>query len=179
YVGLGRGPAGRLHIAAALASVVLLAVMVRALAGRLTLDYSQHLAETIAVAERTATGRHRAVTPRLFFSTGEARAVALLVRSQFQTDLKFRLAVLSMLPLTVFYAWFGGTIQDPFVQPQGSPNPLLLVTIMMFPATLRTQLIGSDAFHASWIFFATPADRIRLVHSAKKVVVPFFLLPYR
>lgn len=36
----------------------------------------------------------------------------------------------------------------------------------------------SDAYRASWIFFATPADRTRLVRAASTVLVATFLVPY-
>ena len=41
------------------------------------------------------------------FTTGEARAVALLIRSQFKNDMKFRMGVLAILPLTVIYLFMG------------------------------------------------------------------------
>ena len=39
----------------------------------------------------------------LLFTRDEARAVALLVRSQFRNDIKFRMGVLTILPLTLVY----------------------------------------------------------------------------
>jgi hypothetical protein len=50
--------------------------------------------------------------------------------------------------------------------------------IMMFPAMLKMQITRSDSFRASWIFFAAPVSRARLIRAAKDVVVTIFLVPY-
>lgn len=55
---------------------------------------------------------------------------------------------------------------------------MITFAIVMFPLTLKAQLAASDAFRASWIFFASPTDRMRIVRSAKNVVTVLFLLPY-
>lgn len=54
-----------------------------------------------------------------WFTTGEARAVALLVRSQFRDDHRFRMGVLGLLPFTLLYMVMGvrnGAIADPFAR---------------------------------------------------------------
>jgi hypothetical protein len=180
YVEIARGRASRVHVVLALASIALLGALAGAIGGRLSLDYAQQIAESIARADVRSRRERRRWTPLTVFAAGEARAVALLIRSQFQNDLKFRLAVLSILPLTLFYTFYGGasSVYDPFVRAPGPGAPLLLVAVFMFPATLRTQLTSSDAFLASWIFFATPSNRIRIVRAAKDVVVVLFLVPY-
>ena len=43
---------------------------------------------------------------------------------------------------------------------------------------LKMNLGRSDAFRASWIFFACPIDRTLMVRAAKNVLVVGFLLPY-
>ena len=172
------------HLAlAALASLALIALLAGALGSRLTLDYSQRLAETMATAERGKTGRAKRLSS--LFGPRESRAVALLVRSQFKNDLKFRLAILAVVPITVLYCWYGatdGSIRDPFLpisHGASSPGfPMITFAIVMFPLTLKAQLAASDAFRASWIFFASPTDRMRIVRSAKNVVTVLFLLPY-
>ena len=42
----------------------------------------------------------------------------------------------------------------------------------------RSHLTRSESFRASWIFFASPADRMAIVRSSIRVLVAFFLLPY-
>jgi hypothetical protein len=86
YLELASGKLGPLEILPAAASVVALGAMASVLGSRLSLEYSERLSGlTTAVAPpRTAA----AVKPSVFsrwFQAGEARAVALLVRSQFGT----------------------------------------------------------------------------------------------
>jgi hypothetical protein len=52
------------------------------------------------------------------------------------------------------------------------------MAILMFPTMLRMNLVRSDAYRASWIFFATPVDRARIVRASKDLLVTTFLLPY-
>ena len=52
------------------------------------------------------------------------------------------------------------------------------MALMMFPSLLKLQLTHSESFRASWIFFAAPADRMRIVRSSKNVLLAFFLVPY-
>jgi hypothetical protein len=109
--------------------------------------------------------------------------VSLLIRSQFANDMKFRMGVLAILPLTVIYLMMGiadqGTVGDPFVQGR-TAQALRMVTIamLMFPTMLKMNLSRSDAFRASWIFFSCPVDRTAMVRAAKNVLVVGFLIPY-
>jgi hypothetical protein len=48
----------------------------------------------------------------------------------------------------------------------------------MFPTMLRMSLINSDSYQASWVYYATPADRARLVLGAKDFIFIHFVLPY-
>jgi hypothetical protein len=118
----------------------------------------------------------------LWFPAGEARAVALLVRSQFRNDQRFRMGVLAILPMTLVYLLMGigdGPVHDPFVAHRGSSGFLpVTMAVMMFPALLKMHLTRSDSYRASWIFFASPSRRMPLVRASQKVLVAFFLLPY-
>jgi hypothetical protein len=113
--------------------------------------------------------------------------MALLIRSQFRNDQRFRMSVLGILPLTLLYVFMAvrdGGMVDPFVpleltSRRGGPTfSLVTMAIMMFPTMLKVSLSHSDTFRASWIFFACPADRLRMVRSSRSVLVTFFLLPY-
>jgi hypothetical protein len=55
---------------------------------------------------------------------------------------------------------------------------MVTLAMMMFPAMLKLSLGRSDAFRASWIFFALPSDRTLLIRAAKNVLVATFLVPY-
>ena len=109
--------------------------------------------------------------------------MALLVRSQFANDLKFRMGVLAILPLTLIYLVLGiarhGSIGDPFVRSDLSENlGFVTLAVLMFPAMLKMSASQSDAYRASWIFFSSPTERFRLVTAAKNVLLVSFVLPY-
>jgi hypothetical protein len=115
----------------------------------------------------------------LWFRGGEGRAVALLVRSQFRNDQKFRMGVLAIMPMTLLYIIMGvrdHSIGDPFVAT--SKFSLVTVAVLMFPSMLKMHLARSDSFRASWVFFACPSDRMQIIRSSKNVLVALFLVPY-
>jgi len=193
YVELAAGRHATFDLAAAVISLVAIAGLASVIGGRLSLEYAERLgslASATAVREPAKPVKSRA---GLLFTSGEARAIAMLIRSQFKNDMKFRMSVLAILPLTIIYLMMGisrsGLIADPFEAefftgsrgaPGASSQGLRMVTLamMMFPAMLKMNLGRSDAFRASWIFFACPADRTRLIRAAKNVVVVTFLAPY-
>ena len=182
YLALADGQVSVRVLAPALASVAALAFMATRLGGRLSLDYSERLgAMTVAArakAARAAEGRRRG---GLWFTTGEARAVALLVRSQFRHDQRFRMGVLGLLPFTLLYMFMGirsGAVADPFSPARTMQGWPMTMAVLASPAMLRMLLTRSDAFRASWIFFTCPSDRMRIARSSKDVLVVFFLLPY-
>jgi hypothetical protein len=182
YLEIAAGRVSLMELIPAAVSIGALVMLGVALGGRLSLDYAERLA-ALATGARAASTRPARARRAWWFTTGEARAVALLIRSQFANDMKFRMGVLAILPLTVIYLLMGisdeGTVGDPFVQGR-SAQALQMVTLamLMFPTMLKMNLGRSDAFRASWIFFACPMDRTRMVRAAKNVLVAVFLLPY-
>ncbi|MEZ5319220.1 MAG: hypothetical protein R2752_17600 [Vicinamibacterales bacterium] len=180
YVAIATGRIELTTVAPAIASVVALGAMVAGLSGRLSLDYSERLG---ALASASAARRQAATRPSgpgWWFRSGEGRSMALLIRSQFRNDQRFRMSVLAILPITLLYAFMGlreGRMVDPFSGTGGGP-PLMIIAALLFPSMLKMSLTHSDAYRASWIFFACPADRARVLMAAKRVLVAFFLVPY-
>jgi hypothetical protein len=183
YLDLAAGRWGAAELLPAIASLALLVLLVRQAAGKLSLDYSERLAALTSATEGRRTTSAPSTRRSIFFKRYEGRAVALLIRCQFKYDQKFRLGVLGILPLTIFYLFLGlrdGPFPDPFVNPElefGRAG-LLYLAIMLFPIMLKTTLVSSDSYQASWIFYATPADKERLVLSMKDFVMVYFVLPY-
>src|SRR5439155_10908801 len=125
-------------------------------AGRLSLEYAQRLAETMVAGEPPS--RRRVRLPG--FRRAESRAVALLVAAQFRFDQRFRMAILGIVPLILFYLLLGlnqGALADPFSPGGGTAAgvPLYMAVVFM-PMTLHASLQYSDSWRAAWIFFATP-----------------------
>jgi hypothetical protein len=179
YLELATGTLSWFGISSAVVSVGAVVALLAALGGRLSLEYADRLAALTTVSARSAPSR--SWLPAVLFPRGEARAVALLIRSQFRNDLKFRMSILTILPLTIVYLVIGiqdGGIGDPFEENAGQGLSMVTVAVMMFPTMLKMNLARSDAFRASWIFFATPADRSRVVQASKNILVVMFLVPY-
>jgi hypothetical protein len=52
------------------------------------------------------------------------------------------------------------------------------MAVLASPTMLRILLTRSESFRASWIFFTSPTDRMKIARSSKDVLVAFFLVPY-
>ncbi|HET7585227.1 MAG TPA: hypothetical protein VFK13_09970 [Gemmatimonadaceae bacterium] len=187
YLDLAAGTWSTFDVGLAITSLVLLGVLAAGLGGRLSLDYSARLAALAATPvkqKKSRAARSGGARLEWWHRSGEARAMAVLVRSQFRNDQRFRLTVLGVLPLTLVYVFMGvrdGTIVDPFVPPpagHGAHFSLVTVAVLMFPSLLKISLSQSESFQAAWVFFASPTDRKRIIQSSKNALVTFFLLPY-
>ena len=181
FVQLGAGDLSVLPIAGAALAILLLTALVASLGGKLSLDYADALGRLKSVSVPASTRGRR--SPWIGHLRNETRAVALLVRSQFKNDLKFRLGLLSLLPITLIYLVIGmreGAPADPFVPgaQRGFEVGFIQIALMFLPMSLRQAIVTSDAYRASWIFYATPADRTRLVLAARDIITLFFLVPY-
>jgi ABC-2 type transport system permease protein len=164
---------------AAGAAVAVTIACVPLAAGRLSLEYAQRLAETTAAGEPARSGR-RVRLPG--FRRGESRAIAVLVAAQFRFDQKFRMAILGIVPLILFYLLLGlnqGALVDPFVPgTESAAGAPLYMAVVFMPMTLHASLQYSDSWRAAWIFFATPASAARLIVAAKNFVAVWFLGGY-
>jgi hypothetical protein len=179
WIALASGERTAFMAGAAALSIVALAASAWIVAGRLSLDYAERLAEMGTSGEGQDAAPHRPLTAGWLFANAEARAVSVLVRAHFRYDNRFRLTVLSIVPLTLVYLFSGfntGGI-DPF-RGARQGHTLVYMAVMMFPPMLRGALTQSDAYRAAWIFHGTPADKRALVLALRSVVVVSFLLPY-
>jgi len=181
YFDLAHRDFSAITIVPALLTVAVLGGTIMALTGSVASGFGERLAEvSVSPASTGAKSKAsaRARSGGWIFRAGEARAMALLIRSQFRNDQKFRLGVLTILPLTALYIFSGVSRHSDFGDRPGSQFMLVGFAIMMFPAMLKMQLTRSDSYRASWVFFAAPVSRARLIRAAKDVVVTTFLLPY-
>ncbi|MEO5896368.1 MAG: hypothetical protein ABIS06_11760 [Vicinamibacterales bacterium] len=170
------GLGGMREWVAVMAALALTLVALAVAAGRLSLEFAERLAAAGTTPERQRTG----LLARLpGFREGEAYAIATLVRAQFRYDMRFRFAILSIVPVTIFYIFLGledGALQDPF-SGRGGATPVYLA-ITFLPMTLHSTMRYSEHWRASWVFFASPADPARLLIAAKNFVAIFFLGGY-
>lgn len=181
YVDVVSGRATLLQVALAMATLILCALSIRMMAGRLSIDYADRLALLESHTASAATPAATRARPGWLFRDGERRAIALLVRGLFRHDMKFRLGVLSIVPLTLVYLFAGegpSGMSDPFEEaPRGGPQ-FVYFAVLFFPSMVRQALSKSDAFRAAWILHATPADSARLVLGMKDFVLMAFVAPY-
>jgi hypothetical protein len=145
-----------------------------------SLDYADRIALLTSSTASKPDEISRSVRSGWFFRDGERRAIALIVRALFRHDMKFRLGVLTIVPLTIVYMFAGGTntLTDPFVSPPGDQPQFVYFAVLFFPTMLRQALSNSDAYRAAWILHATPADSARLVLGMKDFVLLMFVVPY-
>lgn len=180
YAAIASGTASPLQIAAVALTFVLLAIGIRITAGRVSLDYADRLALLTSSTASKPEEISRSVRGGWFFRDGERRAIALIVRALFRHDMKFRLGVLTIIPLTIVYLFAGGAyaVTDPFVEPPGDEPQFVYFAVLFFPTMLRQALSNSDAYRASWVLHAAPADSARLVLGMKDFVLLTFVGPY-
>jgi hypothetical protein len=166
------------EVLAAAVAVILTPILLSLAGGRMSLEFAARLSEA---ATSTPSRKRRTLARIPGFAHGEAYAVATLVRAQFRYDLRFRLGILGVLPMTAFYlflGWDGGLWMDPFVgRARGGGAPVYMA-VAFLPMILHGALQASDHWRASWIFWATPADPARLVVAAKNFVAVFVLGTY-
>jgi hypothetical protein len=179
----------------ALLSLATVALLARTISGKLALGYSETIARAATSGAPASSGRPQAAAAGtwLRWLSNETRAIAILVRSHFSYDMKFRLGIISIIPITLIYMWMGGWPQDPFIprtfmemmgddphqaSRRTSSEFLVIMALMFLPLSLRRILMMSQNYRASWIYFITPSKTGKLVTSARNVITGFFLLPY-
>ena len=150
--------------------------------GRLSLSYAERLGALLAVSDpdsgalpaRKSTGRR---FPK------ELRAVATLMKGNFRYDMNFRMTVLGIVPVTLFYVYLSlreGALPDPFVDLGFGAGSLWTIHFVAIggPQILLDSLFRSDSARAGWIFFTLPVDRAKLVTHAGHCIALFALVPY-
>ena len=180
YIDLVAGTGSTREILLAALSVIVLILLAFSLLGRLSVNYAERLGGMMTSSRERSVGR--SASGRWLFRRGEARALAMLAWSQFRNDTKFQMTVLAILPMTLLYMIIGVREAEPGAvggaERIGRDMPLVTVAMLFFPITLKTSLVRSDAYRASWIFFTTPASRTQLLRSARDILVVTFLIPF-
>ena len=171
-------------LAAAVGVISFVAIIPFALS-KISITYAESLSEASTVPEEKnssqSTGSRNVSSA---FQRDEDRAIAMLIRSQFKHDTRFRLGILAIIPLTILYLFMGlrggGKLFDPFNPDWKSlaNSALIYFVIVLFPMTIKEAVTRSESYLASWIFFVTPASQTRLVLSVKKILFWFFVVPY-
>ncbi len=172
------------HWAGGILALLSLVILFTAIGGRISLSYTESI---LASATDEAAGKRRPGKGGLglarFLARPEDRAIALLVLKQFRYDTKFKLAVLSIIPITILYLYQGMKgatgLSDPFVNPEGfESSALVYIAVILFPVILKSEIVRSDMYQASWIFHAAPVHKGDLMLAVRNIVSVLFLAPY-
>lgn len=179
---LAAGDFSPVGVAASLLGVGTIGALVRYAGGRLSLSYAERLG-TLASASEPGRRRARRSALRWRGLTPELRVVATLVRGQFRYDTNFRLAILSIIPVTIFYIFFAmrdGPLPDPFVNLGFASGRVWFVhfAALAMPLAAMDGLFRSESHQAAWMFFAAPVERAKLAVNAGNCVTVFFIAPY-
>ncbi len=155
---------------------------------RLSTGYALTLTEMVEKQEKSSSVRKsKSMIGSLLdaISTPEDLAVRKLIRAQFKYDNRFKMAILVIVPLTLFYLFLGikdgNMVIDPFApiaDAKSSGNFLFYFAVAIMPFVVVSSTGYSSSAAASWIFFSSPADRTKLVMSSGHFAILFFCLPY-
>lgn len=167
-------------------AVLSISLLTRTIFSHLSLEYAQRIAilldrgNGLKTAKSPANRRLR--LPLQLFRSPANRIVSKLIVAQFRYDNKFKLSIMGILPLLFFYFYVGlreGALPDPFIEgAAGIENFLVFFfAILMLPLIFKQNLDSSDAYQASWLFFAAPISLSRLVLAARNLLFMLASIP--
>jgi hypothetical protein len=183
-VALAAGETSTTHWLGLALSITLLGGLIAAVGGRISLGYAEASAAAVTEgSEKRKKGKASGLGVLRLLRHHEDRAIALLLLRQFRYDVKFKMSVLTIIPLTFLYLYQGmqrgDGIVDPFISTGGfGPSVLLYVAVILFPVILKNEIVRSDMYQASWVFYASPVLRGELILSVRRVITVLFVLPY-
>jgi hypothetical protein len=174
------------RLIAAAVGVMFLVLSYQFALSRLSIGYAKSLAESVNKRQRVAT-RKESTLARFWrrFTTPEQRVVSRLIRVQFRNDNRYKVTILSVIPIAALYLYLGArdgkSLMDPFVVAANStqePNVLFYLAVGLLPLMIIAGTCYSSAYQAAWVFFANPADRVKLVLAIKRFAILYFCLPF-
>ncbi len=174
------------NVAGVCLSLAVFAFLLMQVTGRIALTYADDAREAaVPIASSPRVVRRRRLRFLLFRRSND-RAIAMLVFRQFRNDVKFRMAVLAILPLTLLYLFQGlkssAGLTDPFVaepaEHEYTSSMLIYFAMILFPAILKDEIVRNDMHEAAWVFFSAPVHRGDLILSVRRILMTGFILPY-
>lgn len=155
-----------------------------------SLEYAQRISAFIEASKAsppsTQLGAKRASWISTYIRNPAHRIVGRLVVAQFRHDNKFRFSLVGMAPLLFLYFYLGlrdGALPDPFMTGAQGIHQFLIFffTVLMLPVILKQSLDTSDAYEASWIFYASPVRLSHVILATRNILflllcIPSFLL---
>ncbi|MBU0982972.1 MAG: hypothetical protein KKA42_03815, partial [candidate division Zixibacteria bacterium] len=170
-----------------LLGLLALFVLARYAFSHLSLSYAESLTRTAWSRRHTPTpGKTGPFIRLLTWRAGpEDLALLTLVRSNFKHDTQFRLGIMAIFPLMLFYLVYGmmiaeGGVRDPLNPLPGTDG--IANMLFGFMATVSPYMIlpafqASKEWQAAWVFYATPLDRLKLVLAMTRFARLVIMLP--
>ena len=180
YPAIVRGTAGPYEWAAGGLSVLTLVGFGWAVRGRLTAEFA------VRAAERTLDAplpmRAAPEDPHRTLLAGEGRAIALLLWHTVRGDVMMQMNLIMSLVTGACFLGFTGIVgwpADPFAasMPARNDGAMLMFAATFLPISFRQTLVTSQQAAGSWLFFTTPADRVRLLITTRRIVAAVVLVP--
>lgn len=191
FSAIAKMPAGGIRaidLCACFLGIIVLFMFFRAGVSRLSLSYAQTLSMTVTQQGQLKKKQRRGLIARLTLavSNHEDRAVWKLIRKQFKYDNRFKMSILVIVPLTALYVYMGiadgKTTVDPFTisfgMKSGNTNFMLYMAVIMLPFLVTINTSFSESYRSAWVFYASPADRTRIVLSSARFALTYFCFPF-
>ncbi len=131
--------------------------------------FSYRVSETLRTLDQAA--RRNAGEEERGREEGGEAAISVLLRVQFRENMKYRMAVLSILPVILFYVvsfLLHGEHRDPFLDPLGHVLDSLMVYmgISVLPFLFHASVTVSETPQAAWIMegaVLSPGELVRIL----------------
>jgi hypothetical protein len=109
----------------------------------------------------------------------EERALLLLTRANFRHDTQFRMGIMGIVPIVLFYAVYGfivagSNVRDPLAplpDTQATTNFLLGIAIVILPSMMMSIMHTSKSWQAAWIFYIAPYDRVKMIRAIDRIIL--------
>ena len=170
-----------------LLGLIVLFILGRIAVSYLSLSYAESLTKTGWNREKIRSNRSPGIFARLWdrYSNDEDKALMRLMRANFKHDIQFRIGVMSLIPLVIFYLAFslftkGTNVRDPFLildNSQVMTNIFFGMACVIGPYTLIGAMQASKQWRAAWVFYSAPVDRVKLVLAMERIANIVIMVP--
>lgn len=153
----------------------------------LSLSYAESLTKTGWEKEVIRQDKSDSLIAKLWskMANDEDKALLRLIRANFKHDVHFRLGVMAIVPLLIFYLFFsliaeGTNVRDPFTVLSGTQvmtNVLLGISCIIAPYSLIGALQTSKQWQGAWVFYATPLNRVNLILAMERIANLLITIP--
>ncbi|MEE9443154.1 MAG: hypothetical protein V3V99_10875 [candidate division Zixibacteria bacterium] len=168
-------------------AVILTLIIAKFAFSYLSLTYAESLSDSRWESTDASSGKKIGILGKyiLRVSHFEDKALLKLTRANFKHDVQFRMGILGFLPLIIFYMILsyiiaGTNVKDPFnplPETQGMTTALFCFVAVIAPGMILSIFTVSKEWRASWIFFSTPLDRLRLILSMGRIAATITIIP--